>query len=221
MLFILKLLNLKDYKHSSGLNYLIFLFSEGSNDTLKAKMKRSRSPLFNLRNLIKQYIIVFLMLIAITGCRNEHSKSGYNKKVDSLKTSIDSTIQDVNNQPDTQKRSTAPVPEINEEAMQRAVINKSDSSFTVYNNIRADYRIIGYQLPDTSSKKMVLFSVFTADVENNPGRCPYGSYYGSPGKEDLEIKYIGDQGNFVKAFINNAKGESATIYFPKKWVEFE
>lgn len=161
------------------------------------------------------------MLIAITGCRNEHSKSGKTKKVDSLKISTDSTRQNIDNHIDTHKTSTAPVPEINEEAMQRAVINKSDSSFTVYNNIRADYRIIGYQLPDTSSKKIVLFSVFTADVENNPSRCPYGSYYGSPGKEDLEIKYIGDQENFVKGSINNGKGESATIYFLKKWVEFE
>jgi hypothetical protein len=184
-------------------------------------MKRNKSLQFNLRNLGKLRVIAFFMLIAINACRNEDPKSDRVKKVDSTEVLTDSTHQEIANYPDTQKKSTTPAPEINEEAMQRAVISKRDSSFMVYNNIRADYRIIGYQLPDTSSKKMVLFSVFTADVENNPSRCPYGSYYGSPSNEELEIKYTGDQGKFVKAFINNDKGESATIYFPKKWVEFE
>jgi hypothetical protein len=112
-------------------------------------------------------------------------------------------------------------PEINEEAMQRAVIAKRDSIFNVYNNIRADYRIIGYESPDTSSRKMVLFSVFTSDVKNNPFHCPYGSYYHTGYPLELVIKYTGEKESFIKANISGKLMKPATVYFEKKWVEFE
>ncbi len=121
---------------------------------------------------------------------------------------------------DTSKKQSYVPPEINEEAMQKAVIDKRDSSFHVYSNIRADYRIIGYESPDTNSRKMVLFSVFTSDVENNPFNCPYGSYYDSAQGDELLIKYIGQRESFLEATIRGAKKPTARVYFQKKWAEF-
>lgn len=70
---------------------------------------------------------------------------------------VDSGSQPVSAVPDTSSKQKYVSPVINEEAMQRAVVSKADSIFHVYNNMRADYRIIGYESPDTSSKKMVYF----------------------------------------------------------------
>ncbi|RLJ75178.1 hypothetical protein [Pedobacter alluvionis] len=105
--------------------------------------------------------------------------------------------------------------------MQRAVISKRDSIFQVYSNIRADYRIIGYESPDTNARKMVLFSVFTSDVEDNPFKCPYGSYYDSAQRDGLVIKYKEEHGSFIQADISGNGKKPATVYFEKKWVEFD
>lgn len=146
-----------------------------------------------------------------------------NKSVipDTVAAKVDSDPRPVSAVPDTLSKQTYVPPVINEEAMQRAVVSKADSVFHVYNNIRADYRIIGYESPDTNSKKMVLFSVFTSDVEGNPFHCPYGSYYDSGSPIELVIKYTGEQGSFIVASISGGSKKPATIYFEKKWVEFE
>lgn len=100
-------------------------------------------------------------------------------------------------------------------------VSKRDSIVHLYSNIRSDHRIFGYEKPDLKSKRKILFSVFTFDVENNPCNCIFGSYYQTPSLEELKLKYIGKEKAFVKVevFQNNIK--SGTVYFEKKWVEFE
>ena len=122
---------------------------------------------------------------------------------------------------DTLKKQKYVPPDLSEEAMQKAVIYRHDSSFHVFNNIRADYRIIGYALADTNSRKMVLVSVFTSDVKDNPFDCPYGSFYDSAQGEKLVIKYTGERGSFIQANISGENKQPATVYFEKKWVEFD
>ena len=134
---------------------------------------------------------------------------------------VDSGSQPVSAVPDTSSKQKYVPPVINEKAMQRAVVSKAESIFHVYNNIRADHRLIGYESPDTNSKKMVLFSVFTSDVEDNPFHGPYGSYYDSAHPIELVIKHTGEQGSFIVASISGGSKKPATIYFEKKWVEFE
>jgi hypothetical protein len=133
----------------------------------------------------------------------------------------DSSKRQVASKPDTSKKQMYVPPEINEDAVQKAVISKVDSSFNVYNNIRADYRIVGYELPDTNSRKMVLFSVFTTDVKDNPFNCPYGSYYDSAQGDKLVIKHTGKRGAFIEAKISGENKEPAVVYFQEKWVEFD
>jgi hypothetical protein len=57
-------------------------------------------------------------------------------------------------------------------------INKTDKSFSLYWNKYDDTPLIyGYKLPDLKSKKMICFSSFTLDVDNNPHKCVLGAYY--------------------------------------------
>jgi len=180
--------------------------------------KRTRKPHLSSNTLL------FALFIAIQflGCDSNNKKSSTQVAIiDTTAVAIDSNLQETNHQLETLKKSVDTVPEINEELMQRAIISKTDSSFHVYSNIRADYRIIGYQFPVLTSKKLVLFSVFTTDVQDNPHRCTYGSYYGSPNQDELLIKYTGDAGSFVQAKISRDLEEASTVYFEKRWVEFE
>jgi len=166
-------------------------------------------------------VVVGLVFLVGSGCNSGSHDDPKVGLADTAEAKKDSSQQEVKNLPDTIKNRSYVPPEISEEAMQRAVISKRDSIFHVQSNIRADYRIIGYASPDTNAKKMVLFSVFTSDVEHNPFKCPYGSYYDSAQRDELIIKYIGEQGSFIEANISGNRKKPATVYFEKKWVEFD
>lgn len=169
-----------------------------------------------------------LLLIAFFGCKNTSHKTVEEKTTDTVKAKTDGVAlikQDIvpvkksaqkdtiRNYKDTQ---------MSEEFFQKAIIDLSDSSLTVYQNIRADYRIFGYQKPDTNSRKMIFFSVFTPDVEGNPYNCPYGSYYYSGAMQDTQIKYIKNSGAFVEAHLIKENNILPTpIYILKDWVTFE
>ena len=72
----------------------------------------------------------------------------------------------------------------------KATISKADSIISLTANIRRDPRIFGYQKPDINSKKMILLSVFTKDVEGNPFKCAYGSYYQTSNMKSMDIKFL-------------------------------
>jgi len=163
-------------------------------------------------------VLIFLVGSRCNSGRHDDPKVGL---VDTAETKEVSSPQKVENLPDTIKNGSYVPSEISEEAMQKAVISKRDSIFHVQSNIRADYRIIGYESPDTNARKMVLFSVFTSDVKDNPFNCPYGSYYDSAQRDELIIKYVGEQGSFIEANISGNGKKPATVYFEKKWVEFD
>jgi len=104
--------------------------------------------------------------------------------------------------------------------IERIVISKTDSSLTQFGNIRKDYRTFGYEKPDIKSKKMILFSVFTDYVKDNPFKCPLGSYYHTAGMEFI-LKFVAVQGSFVKTIAIKDDAAIATVYFLRKCVEFE
>ena len=56
-------------------------------------------------------------------------------------------------------------------------IATNDSIMEIQAFIRKDHRIFGYEKPDKNSAKLIVFSIFTNDVENNPHHCKLGSYY--------------------------------------------
>jgi hypothetical protein len=105
--------------------------------------------------------------------------------------------------------------------VQKAVVSESDSLIWLTANMKLDHRIFGYDKPDTSSKKMILISIFTDDVEGNPFNCPFGSYYQSSNMIDMELKYISTEGQFIKANIIRNDTVEGTVYIDKRWIEFE
>lgn len=94
-----------------------------------------------------------------------------------------------------------------------------DSTIHLTSNIRQDHRIFGYAQPDVRSERLLLLSVFTDDVENNPFGCKFGSYYDTSGMDKLTLKYLSTNNNFVKAAITDQNNQTSMIYFEKKWIE--
>lgn len=184
-------------------------------------MNKLKKNATHMRRGVCFFAKVILVFLIISGCNSGRRDDPKVGPPDTTENKEYSSPQKVENLPDTIKKGAYVPPEISEEAMQRAVISKRDSIFHVQSNIRADYRIIGYESPDTNARKMVLFSVFTSDVKDNPFKCPYGSYYDSALRDELVIKYVGEQGSFIEANISVNGKKPATVYFEKKWVEFD
>lgn len=100
-------------------------------------------------------------------------------------------------------------------------LKDGDSTINLTANIRQDHRIFGYAKPAIKSERLLLLSVFTNDVEDNPFGCRLGAYYDTGGMDELTLKYNSTTGDFVKATAIDKANNSTTIYFEKKWIEFE
>lgn len=103
----------------------------------------------------------------------------------------------------------------------KAYVLRQDSSIDLRANIRLDHRIFGYANPDIKSARLLLFSVFTNDVEKNPFGCKLGSYYDTGGMQNIKLKYLETVGNFIKAVAIDSSNNFTTLYFERKWVAFE
>ncbi|MEZ4803495.1 MAG: hypothetical protein R2797_12045 [Gelidibacter sp.] len=108
----------------------------------------------------------------------------------------------------------------NSEINDKAYI-ESDSIIWVPQNINSDYKIFGYKNKDSLSEKLILISVFTKDVENNPYDCKYGAYYHTQGMDGLKLKYISTEGDFVKTAIIKNGLIVDKVYMESRWFEFE
>jgi hypothetical protein len=111
---------------------------------------------------------------------------------------------------------------IDQDNLLKAEVNRSDSSMWIRGDIKKDYRIFGYERASTKSKPLILFSVFTRDVESNPYKCRYGAFYSTSDLafEQPRIKFKGFSGKFVRTdFVIEGKVVD-TFYFERKWVTF-
>jgi len=95
------------------------------------------------------------------------------------------------------------------------LIHMDDKLYLVA-NIRKDHRIFGFAKPSYDSDLMILFSIFTNDVEGNPFTCLIGSYYDTS-IPSIEIKYLQDIDDFVKTKVYYLDKEYI-VYFEKKWI---
>ncbi len=100
-------------------------------------------------------------------------------------------------------------------------LTDGDSTISLTAYIRKDHRIFGYAGPDTNSERLLLLSIFTNDVQNNPFGCTLGAYYDTIGMGALTLKYSSTNGTFVKAHAIDKAGRSTPIYFERKWIVFE
>ena len=92
-----------------------------------------------------------------------------------------------------------------------------DNKFYLTANMRSDHRIFGFSKPSHNSNLMILFSIYTNDVENNPFSCLLGSYYSLYYDSPTKLTYLGDADNFIKTKINYLN-KDYIVYFEKKWI---
>ena len=102
----------------------------------------------------------------------------------------------------------------------KAYIEK-DSIIWIPQGINREYKIFGYKEQNILSQKLILISVFTKDVENNPCDCKYGSYYHTQSMDDLRLKYLATENEFMGIAILKKGKILDTVYMEKKWFEFD
>jgi hypothetical protein len=122
-----------------------------------------------------------------------------------------------------QKNKTKSFPdEMSQDNFLKAEVSRSDSSIRVKGDIKKDYRIFGYERPNKKSRPLILFSVFTRDVQSNPYRCRYGAYYSTSDLafEETKIKFKGFNGQFLRADLLIEGEVIDTFYFERQWITF-
>jgi hypothetical protein len=99
------------------------------------------------------------------------------------------------------------------------LIDTADNSFGLWMS-RDDNTplIFGFESPDTKSQKVICFSSSTSDVEGNPHICKLGAYYET---NDLNIEYVGMEGNFVKLIFKTEGSTDVIFYMEKKNVTIQ
>ena len=117
------------------------------------------------------------------------------------------------------EKMVSPLPEL----IQKAMVAKSDSTIWLTADMRKDHRLYGYEKADRNSRRLLLFSIFTNDVEGNPFQLPFGAWYQTAGLGEKKLKYAGAYERFIKAGLwnNNGKQLVVEMYFERKWFEFE
>jgi uncharacterized protein YcfL len=103
----------------------------------------------------------------------------------------------------------------------KAHVSRQDSSISLTADIRLDHRFFGYSNSDLNSERLLLFSVFTNDVEKNPFGCKLGSYYDTRGMQNIKLKFLQTDGNFIKAMATDSSNNLTTLYFERKWIVLE
>lgn len=109
---------------------------------------------------------------------------------------------------------------INFDNIQKAEISKSDSLISIYQSWEKDFRIFGYKLPNAKSEKLILFSPFTDEVENNPFQSKFGSHYDYVSFKP-KMKFIKYENDFAKIKILDSTFVPNFFFIQKKWIEFE
>jgi hypothetical protein len=157
------------------------------------------------------YILTLSLILFACGQTNHKSDSQVDTQTKVVFTKLDS-IEKVNNE-----RIVASGVDITNAIV---FLTEGDSTINLIANIKQDHRIFGYAKPDIKSERLLLLSVFTDDVENNPFGCKLGAYYETAGMGELTLKFISSNGNFVKAVAIDKTNKSTIVYFEKKVIEF-
>ncbi|UIR54600.1 hypothetical protein LZQ00_09970 [Sphingobacterium sp. SRCM116780] len=176
-------------------------------------------------------LVIILLLLFLLSCKQEQAKQKKPIVVDTITAQTKAAVLDIKSPTPSLSRLDSIERTNNKSVLEsgdqvtKAYVHLNDGGDSIIRlnaNIRIDHRIFGYAQPDTQSKRLFLFSIFTDDVENNPFDLPLGAYYETSAMEAKKLKYINTTGNFVKAmFIDANNNPGRTLYFEKKWIEIE
>lgn len=162
-------------------------------------------------------------IIALVSCKKETKNTSENtikKDSVSLKKSEDTLVNILQ----TPTPPIVELEELNDSNLNKITIplSRQDSSLLLTSDMHADHRIFGYAKPDVTSEKLILFSVFTSEVEKNPSRCKFGSYYEIQGNSDkFSLKFKAKKKDFVHVILTDSVKQKHDVYFEKEWVEFD
>jgi hypothetical protein len=95
-------------------------------------------------------------------------------------------------------------------------VDKRTKEYFIPSDLKVEYRVFGYEVPNITSRKMICFSSRMADVKANSNSCPLGSYYDT-GKLKIgdRISYLGAAGSFAKMIFISGSGKKTIFYLPK------
>lgn len=103
----------------------------------------------------------------------------------------------------------------------KAYINLQDSSFSMRAVMKKDHKFYGFANADTNSTPLILFSIFTSDVDGNPEALRLGSFYDTQDAEEAGIILkLESRGNSFSKFLIIGK-ENNAVYFENKHLIFE
>ncbi len=104
----------------------------------------------------------------------------------------------------------------------KAHVNRKTKEFYLVANIKQDHKIFGYTMPDVKSKKVILFSVFTSDVQGNPNKLPLGAYYETSNlQKGDKIGFVSVAGEFVKLNYITKDNKVTPFFIARKYIDFE
>jgi hypothetical protein len=176
---------------------------------------------------MKKLLILLIIPFFFASCKNEKPLEIIEKpKADTLKKieidSLENSKSEINpqNKLEAIEKENAETIKNEEAYVNKAIINKSDSLIWINVDMKHDHRIFGFEKPNVNSKKMILISIFTNDVENNPFNLPYGAFYDTHDMNGIELKFKENIGDFARIEMLN-KNTKEIVYFEKKWLEFE
>ena len=148
-------------------------------------------------------------------CRALYLKELTDKRIETLKIWVGGTEER-----DACNGSVKIIEEIDFEYTGKAYIDKNGSIWMTA-NMKKDHRIFGYKNKDINSTKMILLSIFTNEVKNNPFKCKYGAFYDTSGMENLQLNYVSTENDFLNIEIIKNGEIIDNVYMLKKWFEFE
>ena len=171
-------------------------------------------------------LIILITLIVITACANKQTKSqvftGLQKnEKKGANTTHKASSKQFNSKLDSIDFTNNQTIINDEEYINKVVVSLSDSTIFLTANMKLDHRIFGYSKPNTQSKKLLLLSIFTNDVENNPFKCELGAYYDTNRMENMDLKFIQSIKDFVEVTVfDHNSNKVTTVYFEKRFIEF-
>lgn len=176
---------------------------------------------------MKYPIYITIMILIFSSCEKTKTKGEIQKIKNYSNVSDDTSKTKIENEKLTtfdslEKVNNNIINASNDNIAKATVFLKTgDSTINLYSNINKEYKFFGYAKPNVNSERLILFSVFTNDVENNPFGCKFGAFYETSGIDNLKLKYISTNGNFVNAKIINNSNISTNVFFEKKWINIE
>jgi hypothetical protein len=153
--------------------------------------------------MFRKLCYLAFVLLLFVNCKSETSS----KKVLTLSPELDS-IERVHNQSilDSGERIT------------RAYVDSENNRIDLWADIKLDHRFYGYEKPDANSKRLILFSIFTNDVDGNPFGLDLGAYYSTADVEGGIFTFVSEKDDFVEAEFQDKEGKKTTLYFERKWI---